>query len=131
MGVFVDTSAWYALLDRTDAEHTAIVDQLRAHRTRLTTSNFVVSETITLLRYKVGWAFACNFGDKIRAGQLAELERISPADEDAAWRIFLRYRDHTFSFVDCTSFALMERLGLTTAITLDEDFRTFGFHCLP
>jgi uncharacterized protein len=90
-----------------------------------------VSETITLLRYKVGWAFAVNFGDKIRAGQLAELERISPADEDAAWGIFLRYRDHTFSFVDCTSFALMERLGLTTAITLDEDFRTFGFHCLP
>jgi uncharacterized protein len=59
------------------------------------------------------------------------LERISPADEDAAWRIFLRYRDHTFSFVDCTSFALMERLCLTTAITLDEDFRTFGFHYLP
>jgi predicted nucleic acid-binding protein len=29
MGVFVDTSAWYALLDRTDAEHPAIVDQLR------------------------------------------------------------------------------------------------------
>jgi uncharacterized protein len=131
MCVFVDTSAWYALLDRTDAEHTAIVDQLREHRVRLTTSNFVVSETITLLRYKVGWAFACNFGDKIRTGKLAELERISPADEDAAWRIFLRYRDHTFSFVDCTSFALMERLCLTTAITLDEDFRTFGFHYLP
>jgi len=80
MCVFVDTSAWYALLDRTDAEHTAIVDQLREHRVRLTTSNFVVSETITLLRYKVGWAFACNFGDKIRTAKLAELERISPAD---------------------------------------------------
>lgn len=57
--------------------------------------------------------------------------RVSPRDEDTAWSIFERYRDKTFSFTDCTSFALMERLRLDTALALDSDFRSYGLRALP
>jgi len=37
--------------------------------------------------------------------------------------IFLwKYRDKGFSFTDCTSFAVMERFGITEAFALDEHF---------
>ena len=129
--VFVDTSGWYAHLNRDQSGHAAIKAALKAHHGRLVTSNFVVDETLTLIRSRMSWHHAHAFGVEIRAGGLAELIRVEPADEDAAWAIFVRYRDHVFSFTDCTSFALMQRLGLSTAIVLDDDFRTFGLTCLP
>lgn len=97
----------------------------------MATSNFVLDETLTLMRHRLGWHAAQSFGSEARAGLLAQQLRVTVDDEDEAWAIFLRYHDHVFSFTDCTSFALMQRLGLTTAITLDADFRTFGLHCLP
>jgi len=56
---------------------------------------------------------------------------VSSRDEDAAWTLFERYRDKTFSFTDCTSFALMQRLRLDAALALDGDFRSYGLQCVP
>ena len=128
--VFIDTSAWFAAANIDSRDHGPVVAMLRAHRRQLLTSNFVSDETITLSR-PPRLAIAVNFGDTIRGGKLAQYGAVEPQDEDAAWDIFVRYHDHVFSFIDCTSFAIMRRLGLTTAVSLDEDFRTFGFHCLP
>jgi uncharacterized protein len=129
--VFVDTSAWLALLDRNSRHHRAVAAEAKARERRLVTSNFVLDETLTLARHRLGWNVARSFGERLRAGQLALLLPVEPADEDAAWAIFVRYHDHDFSFTDCTSFALMRRLRLDTALSLDADFRTFGLHCLP
>jgi len=54
-----------------------------------------------------------------------------PTDEEAAWTVFSRYRDQAFSFTDCASFALMERLKVKVALALDNDFRAYGLPCLP
>jgi uncharacterized protein len=129
--VFVDTSAWYALLDRADPDHGPVATTLKAHRGRLVTSSYVMDETLTLARYRLGWQVARRFGEELRAGRLGRLVRISALDEEAAWEIFVRYRDHALSFTDCASFALMRRLRLTQAVALDADFRSFGLHCLP
>lgn len=130
-GLFVDTSAWHALIDGDDPHHEAVAGLIRQHRATLTTTNFVFQETVTLLRYRLGWDPARRFGEALRSRSLAKMISVSTADEDAAWSIFLRYRDHRFSFVDCTSFAVMQRLKLDAAITLDEDFRSFGLYSLP
>lgn len=42
------------------------------------------------------------------------------------WTIFRQYPDKRFSFMDCTSFAIMKRLGIGTAFAFDEDFRRLG-----
>lgn len=130
-GVFIDTSAWYAAANDLSRDHGPTVRALRAHRQWLITSNFIVDETITLIRSRLGWQAARIFGNEVRGGKLARLVPVELQDEDAAWDIFVRYHDHAFSFTDCTSFAVMQRLGLATAITLDSDFRTFGLRCLP
>ena len=51
---------------------------------------------------------------------------VTPADERRAWEIFRQHQDKRFSFVDCTSFAIMKRIGMRTAFAFDEDFRQFG-----
>ena len=108
--VFVDTGAWYALIDRNDPDHDPVRDALLTYKNRLTTSNYVFDETLTLLRYRLAWRFAQAFGEQLLSGHLAQLIRISANDEREAWAIFTRYDDKTFSFTDCTSFALMQRL---------------------
>ena len=129
--IFVDTSVWYALVDARDPDHDAVVTAVREHRGRLVTSNYVLDETLTLARYRLGWTVAHALGLHLRDGGLAGLERVSPRDEEAAWSIFSSYSDKSFSFTDCTSFALCRRLGLSTCLALDRDFRAFGLHCLP
>ncbi|MDE0063758.1 MAG: PIN domain-containing protein [Gammaproteobacteria bacterium] len=129
--LFVDTGAWYALIDRRDPDHEPVTAALREHRDRLLTSNFVLDETLTLVRYRLGWNIAHRLGEQLRTGSLARLERISPSDEEAAWAIFATYFDKSFSFTDCTSFALCNRLELPLCVAIDNDFRSFGLHCLP
>ncbi len=128
---FVDTSAWYALIDIRDPDHANVLNALKSYEHRLVTSNYVFDETLTLLRYRLGWQPAHEFGQSGRAGELAKLIRIEAKDETTAWQIFCDYADKSFSFTDCTSFALMRRLRLEIAITVDQNFRTFGLHCIP
>jgi predicted nucleic acid-binding protein len=128
---FVDTGAWYALLDKHDPDHAHVVDAFQAYRGRLITSNFVFDEAVTLARYRLGWEVARKLGSQLRDQHIARLERVTPKDEAAAWSIFDAYRDKRFSFTDCTSFALVQRLGLPLCLAIDSDFRSFGLHCLP
>ena len=70
-------------------------------------------------------------GTALRGTPSLELVRILPEDEEHAWTFFIRHRDKDYSYTDCTSFALMRRLGLTVAVTTDRHFRQAGFGQLP
>jgi predicted nucleic acid-binding protein len=129
--IFVDTGAWYALVDAKDPDHARVVPCFQDFQGRLVTSNFVVDEVLTLTRYRLGWSVAHRLGTQLRSGRLSRLERVSQRDEEAAWSIFSRYDDKAFSFTDCTSFALVQRLELPVCLAIDADFRSFGLHCLP
>jgi hypothetical protein len=130
--VFVDTSAWYALADASDTHHQAATHYINTLTAPLVTSTYILDETVTLLRMHLGHAAARRFGEKLRQEQIALLLRIIEHDEQRAWDIFVRYDDKVFSFTDCTSFALMERLYIDTAFAFDEDFRQYGrFVVLP
>jgi len=129
--VFVDTSAWYALADRKDPDHASAAQALGRWSGRLVTSNFVLDESATLIRFRLGLAAARTFGETLLDGSAARLVSITRRDERRAWEIFTGFRDQSFSYTDCTSFALMERLKLEAAVALDQDFRAFGVECLP
>ena len=43
-----------------------------------------------------------------------------------ALQVFRDYSDHLFSFVDCTSFAVMERLGINHAFAFDSHFDEYS-----
>lgn len=74
----------------------------------------------------MGWLAAERFWDGMRSG-VAMLEPVGVADLEAAWQIGLAWRDQDFSLVDRTSFAVMRRLGIERAASLDEHFAIFRF----
>lgn len=127
----VDTGAWYALADRADPDHAAVARCLRECGGRLVSTNFIFDEAVTLMRFRLGSNVARTFGNELLSGRLARLVTVTRGDEARAWEIFVRYRDKRFSYTDCTTFAAMRRLGMETAIAIDEDFRAFGLACLP
>lgn len=129
--VFVDIGAWYALVDADDPDHARVAACFREYGGRLVTSNYVFDEVITLTRYRLGWEAASRLGDQLRTNRVAQIESITPQDEDAAWTIFSRYRDKSFSFTDCTSVALVKRVGIAVCLAIDGDFRAYGLHCVP
>ena len=60
--------------------------------------------------------------------------RLIRADIDLwseTWRLFKRYDDKEFSFVDCLCFVVMRRERLVDAFTFDHHFEQMGFRLWP
>lgn len=129
--IFVDTSAWYALVDRKDPDHSAAADFIRANTFPLLTTNFIFDETVTLLRKRLGWKVAGEFGQKLKNSAFVSIASIKGEDEDRAWEVFLRYKDKDFSYTDCTSFSFMYRLQTDTAFSFDAHFKAMRFSMVP
>jgi predicted nucleic acid-binding protein len=55
------------------------------------------------------------------------IERVTEQDEEEAFAIIDRYADKDFSYTDATSFAIMQRLGISVALSYDRHFTQFGF----
>lgn len=132
--VFVDTGAFVALRNASEREHeparTALRDLL-AQRAALYTSNHVFAETYTALLVRVGRHEAITWGTAFRAGTTIDLVRVDQDVEDHAWRILETHGDKRWSYVDATSFALMERYDCTEAFTFDRDFVQRGLRTVP
>jgi predicted nucleic acid-binding protein len=127
--IFVDTGAWFALAVRNDPDHAAALAWLRGNRETLVTSDYVLAETATLLRVRDktarGHRVAVNVATSLYRQESSFLEKITDSDIAAGLNIFRKFSDHSFSFVDCTSFALMERLGVSQAFAFDRHFEAY------
>jgi predicted nucleic acid-binding protein len=99
---------------------------LHANREALITTDYIVDETLTLLRRRNEPQRALELGDAFFAGSLTTLYILSEADLHQAWDIFRRFDDKPWSFTDCTSRFVMDKLGLTTAFSFDRHFQQFG-----
>lgn len=130
MKLFVDTSAWLALNDKNDQYYTKAVAkslEVKRRKIELLTSEYIVDESITLIRYRVSHKAAVIFGDSLFNSNIVRVEDITNEDRFTAWEVFKKYEDKHLSFTDCTSFVLMKNLKLLTAFTFDEHFRHLGF----
>lgn len=128
---FVDTSGWYLHADGHEPGHAAARDALRHWEGRLVTTDYVFDETLALTRKRLGAAAAVRVGTALRSPEIVELVRLLPEDFDDAWELFKKCADKAWSFTDCTSFSVMKRLRLQTAVTTDRHFRQAGFETLP
>ncbi len=125
---FVDASAYYALADRDDNNHSSAVSvhrRLTTERWRAYTSNFIVAEAHALILNRLGRRLAARFLADVD-GSSTTIARVSEEDEQRARAILTQYDDKDFSLTDATSFAVMERLGISFAFTFDSDFAAFG-----
>lgn len=132
--VFVDTAGWMACADRADPDHLgacAVRDAALEAGQTLVTTDYVVDETLTLIRFRIDRDAVKTWWDQIDRSQRLRWERIDPARFERALQLFFRYRDKDVSFTDCTSFAVMRELRLTHVLTTDRHFRQMGFHMRP
>lgn len=123
--LFVDTSGFYALADRSDRHHLAarsILDRRSESEAWITTDHVVV-ESWLLLNARLGWRAALGFWDAVAGGGLATVAGLASADLVRARALAGLWRDQELSLVDCTSFAFIERLGLEHALAFDAHFR--------
>lgn len=125
MTLFVDTSVWYAAADTADRNN-ARAQEILSTGERLVTTDHVLVECCTLLRFRIHKAAAETFWDGLRGG-IARIESVGLADLHAAWAIGRAFPHQDFSLVDRTSFAVMERLGVERAASFDNDFAIHRF----
>ena len=128
--IFVDTGAWFAMAVANDPDHEARYEMLRRNREPLITTDYVLAKTATLIRMRDktvrGHRLAVRVASSILREQSALLQKITPVDLQKALRVFRDYSDHLFSFVDCTSFVIMESLRITHAFAFDSHFDEYA-----
>lgn len=125
--IFVDTSFFYALFTEEDDNHQRAVEAFKELEGRrlfelLLTTNHIVFETITLTRMsfkRTGHERAVYVGERLFAEKLARIYRATAEDETAAFAYLQKYRDKEFSAVDCLSFVVMDKHGISEALTFD------------
>lgn len=123
--VFVDTSGIVAAMNARDEYHARarkIFHDVARGGYGLVITNYVRAETHALLVGRAGRDIALRFLEETSWF----VERVSPQDEEKAIEILRTYRDKTFSLTDATSFVVMERLGIDTAIAFDQHFPEYG-----
>jgi predicted nucleic acid-binding protein len=124
--IFVDTGAWFAAAVPSDPEHAAASRWLAGNVETLLTTDYVVDETLTLLRARGEGTRALLLGEAFFGARLAEVYRLTEADIASAWEVFRRFDDKGWSFTDCTSEVVIERHNVRQAFAFDQHFRQFG-----
>ncbi len=133
--IFIDTSAWFALLTERAAqrpEATATFAEIEKGRYGApVTTDYVLDETFTLLRQRVGVAPVARLSGLLRESPSIRRVRISEAVFDESLKMMLSHSDQKWSFTDCTSFVTMRETHILRAFTWDHNFAEAGFEVLP
>jgi predicted nucleic acid-binding protein len=125
LSVFVDSSVWFAAAvarDHNNQRAKAILEATQDH----VTTDHVLIETWLLLNSRYRREAAERFWNELRQGDVT-ISAVTVADLEIAWAIGEAFPDQDFSIVDRTSFAVMERLGITQAASFDNDFAIYRF----
>jgi len=135
--IFVDTGGWIGLLNRNDDTHeiSRVYYQARIEEgARFLTTNYVVDETATRLRYDVGLPAALAFRDALRraiAEQRLRLRWIDPRLEREAWALLEKHPKLELSLTDAASAVVARRAKSKEIFGFDSDFRALGFDLRP
>jgi uncharacterized protein len=127
--IFIDTSAYFATINRNDASHEpsrALMEVLSTRQVRMFTTNFVVAELHALALTRFNRHVAAQALDALDTSSLTTVVRVSMGDEVRAREIIRRYTDRDYALTDALSFAVMERLRITHAFSLDRHFAQYG-----
>ncbi len=132
MTVFVDTSAFYAVLDRDDRNHAPAAEKwagLLNQGHSLLTNNYVLLETSALAQHRLGTAALRAFQQDIVP--LLTIDWISAERHQSGVEAALAAHRRKLSIVDCISFQTMRERGVAAAFCFDPHFREQGFTSVP
>ena len=132
MIVFVDTSAFYAGLDRDEINYNRAKKawtELLAGEAKLLTNNYVLLETSALVQRRLGPAALRLFYQHVVP--LLAVDWISQQRHQTGIEALLAAARGKLSLVDCISFQTMREYGAQSAFCFDPHFREQGFDTIP
>lgn len=131
--VFFDTWGWLAIAHRDDRRHeeaAAFYREFVLAGGVPVTSDYILAETISLLRARTTPKGTESFIDGILAAQQSErvrIERIGEERWQTAWKLSKKFADKPdISFADFTSFVVMKELRISEALTADRHYELIG-----
>ena len=130
--VYVDTSAFYSVLVRDDADHPAASETLEALREEdatLITSSYVVHETIALLQHRWGIDAVRDWERHVEPG--LEIMWVDAEIHGRAMVALLASADRRISLTDWASFEIIRQERIERAFAFDRDFGNRGFEVVP
>lgn len=132
--LFCDTSFFYACFDQRDVNHEqaeVLSAEAAASGSRLYVTWDIISETLTLLRYRRTYRDALTFLTEVKPD--LHIVNYGEAVRTEAAEIFRRYgRDHKLSFCDAISFVVVTTLlDNAPSLAFDRDFRALGLPVIP
>lgn len=133
--IFIDPSGWGHLVDLRQKLHPRATALYRAARQRgrtIVTTNHVLAElaALTVSPLRLPRATAIAFIRDLRSSHIVTSVHVGAELEEEAWRLWANRPDKMWSFVDCTSFVVMQRMAITDALTDDHHFVQAGFVAL-
>jgi len=132
MTVFMDTSAFLAVLDADDANHeraSQIWRELITQEETLVCSNYILVETFTLVQNRLGMTAVRVLQNDILP--MISVEWVDESLHRSGVSALITAGRRRLSLVDCTSFETMRRLGAQLAFTFDQHYAEQSFDCLP
>jgi uncharacterized protein len=133
--IFVDTSAWLALADSHDRDHSRATEFhkriLRGEFGKQVTTNYVLTETLTIIRRRIGLTQAIALATAVRGGKEVGVFWVEPVHHGEAIELMAHRADKEWSVTDCSSFVIMRSLGIQDSFTFDRDFAQAGFSVRP
>jgi predicted nucleic acid-binding protein len=132
MRVFIDTSAFIAVMNASDQNHSPAKrtwQDLLQKEADLLCNNYVLVEVFALLQNRFGIEAVRLFNDDILP--VLDIIWVDKLMHSRAVSAILAAKRRRLSLVDCTSFETMRELGVSCAFTFDSHFVELGFEMIP
>jgi uncharacterized protein len=132
MKLFIDTSAFLAILNRDDHFHDSAKNEwirLLELDATMISSNYIMVETIALLQRRFGIDAVRLFTSDVQP--LIHLVWVNEKVHESALNVVKTIHQRDLSLVDCTSFEIMRNMGIEQVFTFDSHFSDQGFTIFP
>ncbi len=132
MSIFIDTSAFLAILNKEDHFHQIAKEtwvEINNSDEYLICSNYVIVETISLLQKRFGVEALRIFEHEVRP--IINVVWIDQSIHHSGMIVVLTTNHRKLSLVDCTSFEIIRNLHVEQVFTFDPHFSEQGFDTIP
>jgi hypothetical protein len=127
--VFADTFYFLALLNQRDEAHAAAVEQAAAIE-QLVTTDWVLTELADGLASSRQRHMFAQTRQELQADNDVLIVPFDASLNEAGIQLYAARPDKSWSLTDCISFVVMQREGITEALTGDHHFEQAGFTAL-
>lgn len=135
--IFIDETAWYAIMDGNASSHKGITEMFNLaleEETKFFTSNIAVGNTISRIKDNLNADSSLKFNEIIEDAHIGNFLRvlwIGRRTQKEAIRLMRKHSQISLQLYDFANAVLMERRGINTILSDQNEFKKLGYRVLP